>query len=440
MDVQERIDRLSPAQRALLTRRLASVAGQEPSNGTDPTDRLVAYLVCRNGSEPPEAAELRRHLAERLPRFMVPSAFIPVDALPVLPNGKVDREALAQRKDSKTAEAAAAHAANHVEAQLMRIWDDLIDVPDVGRHDNFFELGGHSLLLPRLIDRVQRDFGVTLPLGTVFQTPTLSGLAELIQAGNPTHSWRSLVGIRVSGQRPPLYMVHGLGGEIGYFYNLAEYLDRQQPVFGLQAPLEPFDDITAMASHYLDEIRSHQPNGPYLLGGYCIGGVVAFEMAQQLVASGEAVRLLAIVDAAMPGPQSFARRLKRFVAKGPRQMAAVLRSRAQRLTARLAAGRSAVDDEIVTFYGVPHAFLAAAAKHYRARSRYAPRPYDGDAWVFRSEHPEFDADLGWGPLVRGTLEVRTVPGRHANVLKEPNLKETARQLAAAVDAAAASDP
>jgi thioesterase domain-containing protein len=121
-------------------------------------------------------------------------------------------------------------------------------------------------------------------------------------------------------------------------------------------------------------------------------------------------------------------------------MLAVLGSRAQRLARRLAAGRSAVDDEIMTFYGVPHAFLAAAAKHYRARSRYVPRPYEGDVWVFRTETPEFDADLGWGPFVRRKLIIRTVPGRHADVLKEPNLKETARQMAAAIDAAAASDP
>jgi thioesterase domain-containing protein/acyl carrier protein len=240
---------------------------------------------------------------------MVPSRLIPIDALPLLPNGKIDRQSLIDRAVAAGGSTTAA-ATNAVEAQLMRIWDDLIDFPEIGRDDNFFELGGHSLLVPRLTDRVQRDFGVSLPIAAVFQAPTIRQLAEVIRQQGPNQVIRCVVAIRESGDRPPLFMIHGLGGEIGYFYNLAEYLDPQQPVYGVQAPPEPFDRIEPMAAHYVKEIRSRYPRGPYFLAGYCVGGCVAYEMAQQLVASGDSVPFLALLDSVMPGPQSLGRRLE----------------------------------------------------------------------------------------------------------------------------------
>jgi thioesterase domain-containing protein len=396
--------------------------------------RLVAYIVARKGTEPPSADDLRRFVSERLPAFMVPSLFVPVDMLPTLSNGKVDRGALASDMPTIGARTPAGPL-NPVEAQLIRIWDDLMDLR-VGRDDNFFELGGHSLLVPRLIDRVQRDFGVALPIGTVFETPTIKGLAEIIQSGNRKQTWRSLVAIRERGVRPPLYMVHGLGGEISYFYNLAEYLDREQPVFGLQAPVEPFGEIEAMASHYLEEIRGHQPHGPYRLGGYCMGGSVAFEMARQLVEAGESVSLLAVIDTVMPAPHSFTRRLKRFASKSPREMLAMLRSRARTLATRRKQDPTSAPDDFLSAYGAPRAFYDTAVKHFRAQSIFRPRPYKGDMWLFRSEHNAFDQDLGWRPFVQGTIQIRPIPGRHSEVLKEPNLKETARQLSAVLDAMA----
>ena len=434
MEVQERIEELSPDQRTLLLRRLRPVAARRSDEGVG---RLVAYIVARTGKEPPAADDLRRHVSERLPAFMMPSLFVPVDSLPTLPNGKVDRKALASPTATIGPRTSSAPV-NPVEAQLIRIWDDLMDLR-VGRDDNFFELGGHSLLLPRLIDRVQRDFGVTLSIGTVFETPTVKGLAEIIQSGDAKRAWRSLVGIRESGGRPPLYMVHGLGGEISYFYNLAEYLNREQPVYGLQAPVEPFGEIEAMASHYVEEVRGHQPHGPYRLGGYCMGGSVAFEMARQLVEAGESVSLLAVIDTVMPAPHPFIRRLKRFASRSPREMLAMLQGRARAFAASRKQNPTSAPDDFLMAYGAPRAFYAAAVKHFHAQSTFRPRPYKGDMWLFRSEHNAFDQDLGWGPLVRGTLQIRTIPGRHSEVLKEPYLKETARQLSAVLDAMALPD-
>jgi len=436
MTVEQRIERLSADRKRLLLRRLRTARGA-PASPADGHRRLIAYLVAKPGRQAPTSDELRGFLLQRLPPFMVPSGFVPIDALPQLPNGKVDRHALAVREAATDRRTSVVPAANPLETQLMKIWDELIDVPQIGRDDNFFELGGHSLLLPRLIDRVQRDFGVALPLGIVFQAPTLKDLAEVIRAGHPRQAWRSLVGIRVTGTRLPLYMVHGLGGEIGYFYNLAEYLHPEQPVYGLQAPVDPFDNIGAMAAHYLAEVREHQPRGPYLLGGYCIGGCVAFEMARRLAEAGESVRLVAMIDAVMPARQSFARRLGRFAQRSWREQLEGLKHRAIMVAARLRGGGSHAD-ELPSFYGVPTAFHAIARRHYRAQLHYVPRPYKGDVWLFRSRY-QGDPDLGWRPLVRGSLQIQEVPGRHADVLKEPHLRETARQISMVVDAVAVKD-
>ena len=258
VNLEQRLDRLTPDQRVLLKRRLTQDARQRSEEFSGDTDsRLVAYVVANPGVEPPASEDLRRFLSQRLPSHMIPSRFTTLDALPFLPNGKIDRAALAGRREARPTRDAQHATTSKIERQLMLIWSDLLDVLEIGRDDNFFELGGHSLLLPRLVDRIQRDFGFALPLGTVFQAPTVRALAEIIHSSSPTQAWRSLVGIRETGRRPPLYLVHGLGGEIGYFYNLAGYLNPDQPVFGLQAPMEPFSQLEAMAAQYLAEVRRH---------------------------------------------------------------------------------------------------------------------------------------------------------------------------------------
>jgi thioesterase domain-containing protein len=226
--------------------------------------------------------------------------------------------------------------------------------------------------------------------------------------------------------------VHGLGGEIGYFYNLAGYLSPDQPVFGLQSPMEPFAELEPMVSHYLGEVRRRQPHGPYLIGGYCVGGCVAFEMARQLTEAGEAVHLLAIIDALTPGLQPIVprlgRRLKNLVRKHPRDLAAALRRRTTTVARALTDITSPRNTEIPQWYGVPPAFHEIATRHYRAVLAYKPQPYAGNVWLFRSEDDRFPHDMGWSAFVRGALDICVIPGRHADVLKEPHLGVMARRL------------
>jgi thioesterase domain-containing protein/acyl carrier protein len=338
--------------------------------------------------------------------------------------------------------------ANPIEAQLMRIFDDLIDVRQVGRNDNFFALGGDSLLLPRLIDRIEQDFRVTLPLGVVFQGPTIKELAAAVQSQTSTYQWQSLVGIRRGGDRPPLFLVHGLGGEIGFGYDVAEALHPEQPVYGLQPPADPATSLDRLASHYVEAIRRQQPHGPYLLAGYCLGGVIAFEMAQQLAADGDRAALLAIIDSASPdaGPtasplQRQLRRVRRLATKPPRELAAALARRAAGTASHLLPRYDATtrDDGAPRWSeGMPAAFHDIATRHYHLARAYTPRHYAGDVWLFRTEDDRFATDLGWRRWVQGRLTIEMLPGDHGNVLKPPHVRNNARRLGAAIDAVLSS--
>ncbi|MEM9593743.1 MAG: condensation domain-containing protein, partial [Acidobacteriota bacterium] len=339
------------------------------------------------------------------------------------------------------------------QAQLMRIWNDLVAVQEYGLDDNFFDLGGHSLLVPSLVLRIRVDFGVELPLGLIFQDATVRGLAAAIDAegdGGDGPTWGPLVPIRPDGDAPPLFMIHGLGGEVGWFYNLANYLAPDLPLYGIQAPPEPQGTLEAMASRYVGEVLAVQGSGPYRLGGYCIGGGVAYEMARQLTAGGRTVELLVLIDSVpqshaegrgAPGPTLLARRIRRLLTKDPREMAASVadaaRQAAQKLTSRLdrpnpGSGEPAPPelDDVLDMRTLPQVYHDASRRHFAAMRDYRPGPYTGDAWLLRTDDPRFDEDFGWGGLVEGHLGIERVPGRHADVLKEPHVQEVGAKLSA----------
>ncbi|WP_218776814.1 amino acid adenylation domain-containing protein, partial [Nostoc sp. T09] len=296
--------------------------------------RLVAYLVAQ--SQPlPTPEQLRQYLQQKLPDYMVPSAFVFLDNLPLTPNGKVDRRALPVPAPANGNEAVTlVPPRNQVEAQLVEIWQQVLGVHSIGVRDNFFELGGHSLLAIQLFWQIEKAFGQKLPLATLFQASTIEGLAAILQpqtALNATavESWSSLVPIQPQGNKPPFFCIHGLGGEVLGFRDLAMAMGKDQPFYGVQ-PLgldgqqPPLTRVEDMAAHYIRCMQALQPQGPYYFGGYSFGGIVAYEVAQQLHRQGQQVGLLVMLDTSVPGSDRrlpFVRRigqhLNHLIQKGP---------------------------------------------------------------------------------------------------------------------------
>ncbi len=265
--------------------------------------RLVAYIVPIQ--VPPTCRELRHFLQQKLPDYMVPNAIVVLSVMPLTPNGKVDRRALPAPDSSPSDSRGFVPPRDTVEQQLQRIWSEVLQLSTIGVHDNFFELGGHSLLAVRLMAQIQQHFGLNLPLATLLASPTIEQLASCLRASADSFSWSPLVAIQSSGDKRPFFCVPGVGGNVIYLYELARHLGFDQPFYGfcakgLDGESEPLIRVEDIATYYIEAMQTLQPNGPYLLGGHSFGGVVAFEMAQQLRKMGHEVALVAIIDALAP--------------------------------------------------------------------------------------------------------------------------------------------
>jgi len=250
--------------------------------------------------------KLRNALKDNLPDYMVPSDFVLLMSLPLTPNGKIDRRALSQLSVSNYQLSEKKFVAPRTpdEELLAGIWASVLGIERVGVHDNFFELGGHSLLAVNLMARIGQQFGKKLPLSILFQESTIEKLAIVLEQSTEK-MWSSLVAIQPNGTKQAFFCVPGIGGNVTSFYELAQTLGKDQPFYGLQAvgldgKSKPYTKIEDMATHYLKEMQTVQPQGPYLLGGHSFGALVGFEMSQQLQKQGHEVALLAIFDMTAP--------------------------------------------------------------------------------------------------------------------------------------------
>ena len=234
---------------------------------------LVAYFEAQ-GNAAPETNELRDYLKKELPEYMVPAAFVRMDRLPLSPNGKIDTKALpAPEQRSSEGQDAFLAPRDSVEQVLAQLWAKVLKVKRVGLNDNFFELGGHSLLAVRIIVEIENIYGRRLPLATLLQAPTVGALAEVLRKENWKPSWSSLVPLQPGGSKPPLFLIHSHGGNVLEYYPLANHLDKDQPVYALQARgldgnIPKNESLEQIASAYLKEIRTLQSEGPYLLGWF----------------------------------------------------------------------------------------------------------------------------------------------------------------------------
>lgn len=229
--------------------------------------------------------------------------FTALPELPLTAAGELDREGLSKLLALDNLGRVAPR--NAVEQELVEIWQTVLNVDSVGIGDNFFELGGTSVLAARLFLQIEQSFDRVLPLATLFQAPTVEQLAQVISQSETADSWSSLVPIHTQGVNTPLFFVHAGFGDIVCFEKLVRYLELDRPFYALRPKdldgvTEPLETIEAMAAYYVAEVRKHQPQGPYLLGGQCTGGIVAYEMARQLKQKGHEVELLVMLDTTFP--------------------------------------------------------------------------------------------------------------------------------------------
>jgi thioesterase domain-containing protein/acyl carrier protein len=273
--------------------------------------RLIGYVVRNGNSLEGGGSALREYLRSRLPEYMVPKVMMELESLPLTPNGKLDRRALARivPKEQRDDKPYVAPRTPEEEA-LARIWAELLQVEQVGIHDNFFELGGHSLLAMQQISRVKKALAVELAVRELFETRTLEGLAGRIEqkrvdalanAQERRQASSIVVGIQPHGSSTPFFCVHPVGGQVTCYMELARLLGPEQPFYGLQSPPEnevigTTMTVEEMARLYCQGVLQVQSEGPYLLGGWSMGGWVAFEMARQLKLSGREVALVALFD------------------------------------------------------------------------------------------------------------------------------------------------
>ncbi|WP_245291620.1 thioesterase domain-containing protein, partial [Methylosinus sp. R-45379] len=262
--------------------------------------RLAAYLVAQPGAALPAAAELRTLLAVRLPDYMLPAAFVALDALPLTPNGKLDRKLLPMPE--RTLQGTTAPLTN-TERRLAEIWRNILGLEEIQKTADFFELGGHSLLALRLLAIVEAEFGRRIDLAALFKSPTIENFALVMDRGDERQfDFRQVVRQYPDSTQPQIFGINNTGA----YYFLGKLLGPELPLTALQLldPSWPRDrkpeSIEQIAAEYVQLIRRLQPSGPYRLLGWCIGGTLAFEVAHQLVAANEEVSFLAVIETLAP--------------------------------------------------------------------------------------------------------------------------------------------
>jgi amino acid adenylation domain-containing protein len=427
--------------------------------------RLVGYVVL-NIETPEEdinlrSARWREALFAELPEYMVPDDFVLMTAIPITPNGKIDRKAL-PKPDYSNRSGEYIAPRTDIEEQIAGIWQELMGIEKISIFDNFFELGGRSLVAVQIMARLEKLTGIRLPLATLFEHSTIEKLALALNVDSKSITWDSLVPIKPSGSKMPLYIVHGAGLNVLLFNALAMNMDDEQPVYGLQAKGlngvdEPINVMEDIAANYIAEIIAQNPTGPYALAGYSLGGTIAYEMARQLINMGKEVRLLAVFDTYAKQTDIFDPPVKRVLnrcrlftkkllnsfvlfADDPKRTLAYKATSIKRMVIRslwrVFKGKEARQEGI---FGYDNEIDEASAK---AKRNYFQKPLAITVDLFRAKTKTFYMDdfdyLGWREFALKGVNVHDIPGEHNTIFAPPNDKEFAVVLQQCLDRVSAS--
>ncbi len=401
-------------------------------------------------------AGLRANLKRRLPHYMIPAAFALLEKFPLTPNGKLDRKALPTfSHEAPQLSQDFVGPRTEIEKTLAAIWMDLLKTGRIGINDDVFELGAHSLMAVRAVSKIQEAFGVGLPLATLLEASTIASLAKILGDKQWVPSWSLLVPMRQEGTRPPLFLFHAHGGNVLEYHALVQHLEKDQPVYAFQAKGlngEPVENtsVEEMAKAFIVELKQFQPEGPYFLGGFCLGGLIALEVAQQLSGEGKEVALLAMIQSMPPDARRFRPsvirplrwwyRLKKRINletenlshRGKDHFLHRCRNTWDRALARTAIRINNIRGGHPSNRSRLHIFEALGIAHKKAMERYDPQLYSGDTLVIRARTQlqglAADQWLGWRRLLHGNFEVCEVPGHQQNLMIEPNVRNVASVL------------
>ncbi|MBW4569107.1 MAG: amino acid adenylation domain-containing protein [Tolypothrix carrinoi HA7290-LM1] len=428
------------------------------SDDAQENQRLIAYVVT---DKQDIAVQLLPDLQQKLPNYMLPSAFVVLDALPLTPNGKVDKRSLITDEVLRpnTTQSFVAPR-NFTELSLVKLWENLLNTNPIGVTDNFFDLGGHSFLAVRLMAQIEDKFEHNLTLSTLFENPTIEKLATIVSQPSRESSNSPLVAINSSGSKIPFFCMHGAGGGINNYFKLSRRLGEDYPFYALEHTLEQdlpeIISVEETATRYLKEIRQVQPNGPYLLGGHCYGGVLAFEMAQQLQRQSQTVGLLVVIDTILSETRiestkdddaKFLLRMAESIKTNnnidfsiPFEELRVLPLNEQFHLVNKKANFIFSDTEVEDFLHYYKLFRA----HVQAMRDYVPLVYPQSITLFRAkeeiihdfDNPEWSTDdplLGWGKYYSQPIQVIDVPGDHFSIFVEPHIQQLAKHLRNCID-------
>ena len=425
--------------------------------------RLCAYVVA-DVDAGPTVTRLREWLSERIAKQLVPTDFVFLDALPLTKDLKIDYQRLPQpgRRRPPLPNAYVAPRTT-LEQELVQIWQEVLDIRPIGTRDNFFDLGGDSLLAVRLFVEIEKTLGKNLPHATIYQAPTIEQLAGTLRqeqwAETQFSLWStypsSVVPFQPDGSQPPLFWFNWGSWD----FRLPRYLGSDQPVYGLQHQSQDgrrarHTSIEQMAAHYIEEMRAVRAKGPYFLGGLCIGGMVVFEMAQQLQQQGEEVPLVVLLDPDPTNPGAgelspglggasrvirfggkISRHLRELAPLGPQEKLSYALVRVKNRIMELQGKISWFARKVLCqAFGRP---LPLALRTYylwtiyqRAARLYVPKFYQDRVILFKTQGRYSDGELGWGSLIAERLEIHELDTDHNNVFKEPYVQVFAEKLKA----------
>lgn len=419
--------------------------------------RLVAYCVCPQSSRP-NAKDIRAFVGDKLPDYMVPAAFVCLDQLPLNPNGKVDRRALPAPVLDRLVDQTSVAPQDHLECQLVEIWESILNLQPIGVQDNFFELGGNSLLALRTLTKIESVLNRKIALDIFFLRPTIAEFATYLRTSDDDSHGDTIIPLKLRPTNNSLFCIYG----VSVYYELAQALSADYSVYGMYLQDEvdilqigqlsqtriPTMQVKDLASRYIQKLRSIQPQGPYHLAGLSFGGLIAFEMAHQLLQDGEIVETLILFDT--PAPEMDIRRplyrqiISYFKTIYNNMLISLidhlflrLKFQVSPLASFLKCVNSQYLEQLFLSWEKLAKLLLRSKLVLKAMRAYAVCPYPGkvlvcravDQYAYRTLPPYPETDPAcWDKHILGEFNLYDIPGDHLSILREPNVHYLAAKL------------